>query len=164
MNLNVLKDYLFPRRYYLLHPWKFFHEVKTNLKNARMRVKKGYCWTDVWNIDDWFLTVFPEMLRALAQKCCGHPGFEPFETPEKWMAWLNDMAGRLESCREENYEKLNEYYDDYMKQFDNWQLNQPSTEIDKKYFARERELAEEAQNRLEDTMAEIMKNLHLLWD
>jgi len=33
MGLNVLKDYPYSKKYYLLHPWKFFKHTYCNIKD-----------------------------------------------------------------------------------------------------------------------------------
>ena len=178
MSFNVLKDFPYSKRYYLTHPWKWFEEIWLNLRAAYQRVTKGYCYTDVWNMDDWFLTIFPNMLRELADKHCAYPGVEPFETPEKWEAWLRDMASKLEYCGRD-IDEDNEYYEAYFKSYDMRAIMTPSTdqiisiptvseeerkELFKKYSARSQELTNEEQKVLEETMAELGRHFRNLWD
>jgi len=159
MSMNVLWDFPYPTKYYLTHPLKFFKHLRINIRDARMRMRKGYCLSDVWNMDLWFLDVFPPMLRDLAEKGQAYPGPETdFDTPEKWHDWLNSVADRLEECKEDNYEKKNEYYKDF------YSSNFKDKELTKKYIQRDQELAEEAHQKLKDTMAEIAQNFYMLWD
>lgn len=164
--VNVLTDFPYSKRYYLTHPWKFFKDCYLNIKYAKQRICRGWCWVDMIDMNDYLMEIIPDMLRCMARDSWGYPGREPFETPEKWSAWLYYIAGELEECKEENYEKRNEYYEEYMKQFEdpNRNINSPQTELDKKYFAREKELYEEAVKRRTKALTEAIKFWDYLWD
>lgn len=47
----------------------FFRKLKYGFQRAR----RGYCDKDLWEIDTWFLTLLPRMLRQLAQDANGYP-------------------------------------------------------------------------------------------
>lgn len=162
--MNVINDFPFRFSYYLCHPWIFFRHLHANLRDAHWRIKYGWAPRDVWNWDNWFLNVAPAMFKYLAENSSGYPGREPFETSEKWTTWLKEMAEKLENCREENYEKENEYYAEYMKQFENYDFNKENKELDEKYFAREHEIFEDVQKQLKECMTEISEYFFLLWD
>ena len=178
MGLNVFKDYRgYSRRWMITHPWLYFKHGYYNLKAAWQRATRGYASRDVWSMCDYFLEIFPAMLRDLAKNCNGYPGVVPFDTPEKWENWLREMADKLEWCREDKWEKDNEYEEEYMKQFDddswqNWQRDEhgnlvykhTQTEIDKLYFARLKELSDKAHQQLQDTLSEISRYFFCLWD
>ena len=162
--MNVLTDFPYSKRYYLTHPRKFFKDCYYNIKYAKQRICRGWCWTDMINMNDYLIDVMIDMLRCMARDSNGYPGHEPFETPAKWNSWLYYIAGELEECKEENYEKRNEYYENYMKRLENWSVNKELTDEDRKYFAREKELAEEARERRTKALAEIAKYFDYLWD
>ena len=176
--LNVLRQFSYSKRWYLTHPWLFFKDCWINLKNAKMRIVRGWCWSDLWDMFDYLLGLLPDMLKTLAARSMGYPGIEPFETPEKWSAWLYYIANELEESKEEVYEKHNEYYDEYMKSLDNWEYKiivdengnrtrkiiDRNEELSKKYFAREVELASDAQKRIEKCFVELGKHFQSLWD
>ena len=163
---NVLKNFPYSKRYYITHPHKFISECWTNLTNAWMRITRGWSYQDLWNMSDYLLDITIDMLHNLARDGHGYPGVAPFEEPGKWISWLYYIAGELEESKEENYEQRNEYYDEYMKKFDdpNWNINSPQTELDKKYFARKKELAEEARERRTKALMEDIKFWDYLWD
>ena len=177
MDLNVLKDFPYRPRYYITHLWKWFRECWINLKNAWMRATKGYCYTDLWNMDDWFLEVLPRMLRQLAKDHQAYPGQPPFETPEKWERWLIEMAENLEYVASDPDEE-NEYSQAFMDAMDNchkirsetnsitytYELDAAGEELKDKYFKREKELSDTRQEVLKDTMAELGQYLRNLWD
>ena len=177
--LNVLKDYPYSKRYYLTHPWKFFKDMWINFKNGWYRATKGYGYTDLWNIDDWLITILPAMLRELADKHCAYPGVEPFETPEKWEAWLRDMADRIEYLQEDYEEKENEYAELFhivMEQkrkvevageciTTTYTLNDDDfEELRANYFRREHEIAEAKHEAAKKVGLELFTYLHYLWD
>ena len=162
--MNVLTDFPYRFRYYLTHPWRFFRDLRLNLRNAWWRIKYGWAPCDVWNWDSWFLTVAPAMFKYLAENCSSYPGQAPFETPEKWREWLNGIATKLESCREENYEKENEYHEEYIKQFEHYDVENKDKELDKKYFARDREIFEDVEERVKECLNSIGDNFFTLWD
>lgn len=166
MNFEKNSAFSFPfsTRYYLTHPWIWFQDLYEGLKNAHMRVKYGFCWPDIWNYYDWYLRTTPQMLRYLGLHSSGYPGIAPFEEPEKWSSWLLWAADELTACREEVFEKRNEYYEEYMEQFKNWEPNRKVSELDKQYFARERELYEEAAARRTKVLTEVIKFWDYLWD
>lgn len=157
--MNVLKDWAHSRRYYLTHPWKWFKEIGQNLRSAWERATKGYCYSDVWNIDLWLLNILPAMFRDMAASGCGYPGpGTEFDTPEKWRDHLLAMADVLESLQFENYwEDANEYKDEY--------LHSPTrNEVKELFFAREQELYEQRQQLLQDTFLTLAYNLDKYWD
>lgn len=162
--MNVLTDFPYSKIYYLKHPWKFFKECYYNIKYAKQRICRGWCWTDMINMNDYLINVIIGMLRCMARDSSGYPGREPFETPEKWISWLYYIAGELEECKEENYEKRNEYYEDYMKRLDDWITNRELTDEDRKYFDRGKELAAEAVERRTKALSEIVRYWDYLWD
>ena len=170
MNLNVF-NWPYSKHYYLTHPWKWITEFFRNCAHAWHRVKYGWTWEDVWNMDDWLLNVLPPMLRHMAKHGMAYPGCEPFETPEKWHDWLNSLADVLESLQEKNWYSQNEYEEDfhrscplnYNKNF-TWATEPNYKEISKLYFARSRELGEERKKLLAETFTELGKNLNFLWD
>lgn len=164
-------------KYYLTHPWKWFGQLGRNIRAAHMRCTRGWCYSDVWDWDSWFMHTVPEMFRHLADKGNAYPGQEPFETPEKWRDWLHKMADQIESCTEEAQEKNNEYYKDYMKHIMDkyappeedgegnliWP-HQERTELDDKYFNRCKELGQQAQTDIEDVMDQLGKHFYKIWD
>ena len=182
-NLNVFRlIHSRSTRYYLTHPWEWFKDLGYCLRDAYQRITRGYADTDWFNMDSHLLELLPAMLKDLATHSHSYPGHAPFDTPEKWSAWLNEMADNLISCREEEIEKANEYYKEYIESFDfDWDATNKSKdengfytitwaeqpnheEISKLYFARDKELSDAAQQRLEDTLGNLSRYFFDLWD
>lgn len=159
-------------RYYLTHPWEWFKDLKYCLRDAYQRITRGYADTDWFDMDSHLLELLPAMLKELAANSHSYPGHEPFDTPEKWSAWLNEMADTLIGCREEEIEKTNEYYEDYMdlirapqsSELLTWNRPPDQNKIVKLYLAREHELEKAADQRLCDVFLSLGQNLRALWD
>ena len=177
---NVLKFWYRPT-YYLTHPIKFFKELRANLVNAWMRITKGYCYTDVWNLNTWFCLVLPPMLRHMADYGCAYPGTAPFETPEKWHDWLHSMADVIETFEDEDfwYTKKNEFAEEWEKtsqcarsyttdENDNitisYNEDEHYKEIKELYFMRMEEISKERQALVENTLSQFSKYFDMLWD
>lgn len=172
------------KTYYLTHPWKWIHELFINIKAAHMRMHKGYCYTDIWNFDDWFTHVAPSMLRHLADYGSCYPAVEPFETSEKWHNWLYMMAERLEECGRDTLDVLEEK-NEYSQQMHEalqaaqkrWKENHPDEkhthgqdftpeeeELRKKYWEREKEIVKDREQFIQETFTELGKHWDCLWD
>jgi len=158
--------------WYLKRPWEWFKELCWNIRSAHHRIQKGYCDLDWMNFDHWFITIVPQMLRDIADGH-GYPGEEPFDTPEKWSAWLNKMADQLDACNEDN--ENNEYSDEFYKIIDDAakrnnqsiidvEFNEEEKEIKDKWYKRSIELIEERESLFQKTMQELLPHWNRLWD
>ena len=171
--MNLFK---FPMRlrYYLTKPWRFFRELYYSFKYAWQRATKGYSFYDSMDMDDFLLHTIRGMLRDIANGD-SFPGIEPFETYEKWQDYCNSLADVFESLQEENWsDGHNEWQEELDKAFEAQHPNpnltttmdmtkEEADEICKMYFEREKELAEERQKLIEDTFAELGRNLTKMW-
>ena len=162
MGLNVFKDYPYSKKYYLLHPWKFLKHSYYNIRDFIWRGTKGFAPSDTWNLDSWLLQVLPAALKYLAEHSHGWPSNEKFP--------------KFEDCQDCEGNNKNEYYNDYMNQFNDWDnkwkkdehgnlvYKPEQSELDKKYFNRLKELSVEQQTLLEDTFNRLSKILYACWD
>lgn len=165
-NPNSVFTFPYTARYYLTHPWKWFKQCGLNLRSAWLRCTKGWCPWDVWDWDYWFMTVVPQQFRYLAQHGMAYPGREPFETPEKWHEWLNDMADLIETGKEEWQDEHNEYYEKYIEQLTDklGNLAREHTELDDNYFARVKELSAQGDKNIRFALDQIAEHFYSLWD
>lgn len=79
-------------RYYLTHPWKFFKDIWVAWTNFYTRARKGYAWIDLWNFDNYLMTMIPNAIEELAEKSAGAP-FGDFEG-SRWIEfedWQNEL-------------------------------------------------------------------------
>ncbi len=177
MNLSVW-TWPYSTKYYLLHPWKWFSHLFSNIRAAWRRSTKGFCYLDASEFHEWFLAIVPQMLRVIADGE-GFPGYGEFDEFWKWENWLRSVADVFESLQEENWYSLNEYEEDFHRLSEaarksnrdkNGFLNvtyddiPELKEISKKYFKRVQELNETRQKLLEDTFQSFVKNFFMLWD
>lgn len=72
-------------------PWK--------LRRNWQRFRRGWAYSDVWDIDYWFMEMLEPMLRHLKEHHFGNP----FDyTDEEWESRLGEMADHLHLMDEEN--------------------------------------------------------------
>ena len=161
MTMNVWR-FPYSARYYLTHPLKWFQQLWRNCRDTYMRARYGYTYSDIWNWDYWFLAVAVPMLRYLANHSTAYPGYDEFDTPEKWEDWLHHIADLLESGDQEWQDAHNEYYEEYMNEPINF--NAPPSELFHKYAARAKELSDEGEANIIEAFAQIGKNFYALWD
>ena len=161
-------------RYWILHPIKWIKEICGDLRAAYQRAKYGWAPRDTFSFDYWFMEVIPPMLRYLADDSEALGAWydrEPFDTPEKWHAFIRSLADRIESCKEEEQDKRNEYYADYMRELMSdgkmtWNYESDATDskdLHAKYFARSKELWEEADRTIQEALKDMSKYFFALW-
>lgn len=176
--LNVF-EWPYRPRYYLTHPWKWFGQLGRNLRWAYQRIVRGYADIDVCDMDRYLTRIIPPMLRAMADEKVGaYPGCEPYDTWEKWQAWLRQTADTVESLQEDWAETKNEYDDAYFNMlqmskskdergytvihFDN--DNDPEViALKEKWMNRVKELSDQQRQVTHDVFAEIAENFYNLW-
>lgn len=166
------------KRYYLTHPWKWFKDLGRFVKDVCMRARYGFTWSDVWNWDHWFLHTTPNMLRHMALHGSAFPGHPPFDTPERWHDWLNEIADLIETGTEDWQDAHNEYHDEYIEYIhkyysvEKWKdddgnihsLHNTQPEISKKYHARAQELYKQGEANVRRAMTALGEHLYDVWD
>lgn len=73
--------------------WERISIWKEDVICIYQRLRYGYCYRDIWSIDQWFLTVVPNMIHDLRVNSHGYPSF--FEGPEeenirKWVVFWEE--------------------------------------------------------------------------
>ena len=166
-DINAFTCYIPSRslKWNVLHPIKYIKAVCRGFRAAWQRATKGFCDYDLWDLDSWLLQVLPDALDAFVKDNPSYPAWGEMDTFEKWQNFLKNIASDLRDCADIDGNSHNEYYEEYIKKFDdpNWNINSPSTELDKKYFARCKEIAEEQQIKMENAFARLAKWLHAIW-
>ena len=147
------------KRYLLTHPWKWFKYAWCSVRDAWRRSVYGWTYGDVWGWDNWFLHTAPSMLRYLADYGNAYPGRAPFETPERWHDWLNEMADLLDTGREDWQDEHNEYYEEYINN-----VTTASDELRDLYLKRARELAKQGENNVRRAMMLLGEHFYSLGD
>lgn len=155
-------------RYYLRHPFEWIKMKCRQIKWAYQRVRYGWCESDTWDIDSWFLKVFPNMLNHYADETHSYPGTEEYPTYESWRDKLYEVAAAIKGYNETEWDSKNEYYNEYYEELRNWQVNdiitRGPTPAYYKYRARDEELAAEAYEKFKDAMIWVIEHFHSLWD
>lgn len=157
-----------PKRYYFTHPKTFFKDVIWNVKNMQQRMNYGFSASDVFDFNDWFLTVIPNALRYLSENRLAYPGREPYDTEEKWENHLNYLADEIEACKDNSKEYVNQY----QKEFDDWMKTNPNEReetfqdkiIKRKYMDREIEITSQKAQRLKNALSQLADDMPFLWD
>lgn len=101
MNLN-----LFTRPPYRW--WQFkknFLYILGTIKCMRQRITKGYCFRDVWNLGDFYITLFSNSIKDLADTTNSFP--LDFRYYQDWINYLNIMSTHFKKAQEINDEIYN---------------------------------------------------------
>lgn len=86
-----------------------------DIECAWQRASKGYCFRDLWSINDWFIDVFPKMLLDFKNNLHGHPhGL----TEEEWNNIIDRIIFCLNEYDEEKCSYKNKYKDTFPLEFD----------------------------------------------
>ncbi|WP_044917220.1 hypothetical protein [Butyrivibrio sp. WCE2006] len=113
------------------NPKEKFKRWRRNIRFAYQRIKYGYCDSDVWSIDLWFLNVMPEMLQHLKDTTHSYPCFQGSishalcenvmseetdnEGVKQWEATLSEMIFLLNEANEDTCTRENKYQEEYDK-------------------------------------------------
>ena len=172
--MNVLKYFPYRWRHYITHPWEFFEDCWLNVKAAYQRITRGFAYRDLFSIDNWFLDIFPEMLKEFRENLHSFPGDSEFPTFESWTAYLKEMETHFRNANENQTVQINEFEKEYMsyptdfKKCENSCLleyvNYAPEDIGKKWFAREMEINAWREEELKKAMKMLMNCFHCLWD
>ena len=95
----------YKKSYYLTHPFLFIKELWIGARNAWHRMRYGFAWIDLWNMDTYLGKLVPSMLRELAVRSCGTPydiKEEEYKAYLTALARLFELTGIYEFC--EDYE------------------------------------------------------------
>ena len=180
-NKNVLTDFPFRPRYYLLHPWKFVRACWHNLQNAWFRVTRGIAPVDLWSFDTHLENIIPYGLRWLAENSHGWPQSEEFPEFKDWANYLYDLADKWDYAFKDwiEYSKENEYYKEYqtiMKKCSkhekgedglssHWIEKTPEyTAIYEKYRARDEQIIQKYKDLQHECFVLTEHIWHSLWD
>lgn len=88
--------------------WKI-KNIFPSIRRFFQRGRNGYCRSDVWDIDAWFLKIIPHMLGDLIEHGMSYPGRDEADTYEKWIEILRYMKFCFEESSEETCSQKNPY-------------------------------------------------------
>lgn len=169
------------RNVFTLYPysWKYpscwlrnIESFFRGFKYTYQRATKGYCDYDLFSISDWFLEVFPNMLKEFADETYSHP----YDMDEKeWGEYLVEMREHfLNACKEyensspEARKEFDELYKDFSaaEYFKNPELynTKERKEKIKEYYKKVKEYDNYKQEELKKGMDMFQKRFWDLWD
>ena len=164
----------YKKKYLWTHPWELLFHYGRDLKCAFQRAYKGYCFRDLWNVNDWFLELMPRMLTEFKEKSYSYPCY--FNDEEEWEKTLDHMIFCFKEANAETCSQKNEY-DDYKVDFsfvpsgDNITSKlkiEYATEEDKKQsdlsYQRFLELEDYREEKLQEGLSLFTKYFNDLWD
>ena len=152
--------------------WKNIESFFRGFKYTYQRATKGYCDYDLFSISDWFLEVFPNMLKEFADETYSHP----YDMDEKeWGKYLVEMREHfLNACKEyensspEARKEFDELYKDFSaaEYFKNPELynTKERKEKIKEYYKKVKEYDNYKQEELKKGMDMFQKRFWDLWD
>ena len=170
-NRNVFKFYP--------HNWKrpsnWWGNIKDffrSFKFAYQRITKGYCDYDLFSISDWFLEVFPDMIKEFRENTIGYP-YDM--TEEQWMKYLKEMESHFlnayvdyEDSSPEAKKEYDELYGEFstLERFKN-SIEHKDKDREKKvkaYYEKVKEHDKYKQEELKKGMDMFQKRFWDLWD
>ena len=83
---------------------KLFYKIKyawDNFRRRLQRFKRGWAYSDVWNMYCWFMTTLKPMLVHLKNNHMGVP-MEFEKDPDGWAKVLDEMINCLDMMNEDN--------------------------------------------------------------
>lgn len=160
------------KKYLLTHPYEVILHFCRDIHCAWQRATKGYCYRDLWNIDLWFIDVFPRMLKDFKDTSISYP--ITMKSPEEWEDLLSHMIFCFNEANEETCSLKNEknynFNVDFIETEDNTKTIKITfpTEEDKKnselYSAKDRELTKYRQEMLKEGLSLFVEHFQNLWN
>lgn len=162
-NRNVFK--LYP------HNWKrpsnWWDNIKDffrGFKYTYQRATKGYCDYDLFSISDWFLEMFPNMLKEFSDGTYSYP----WDMEEKeWGKYLVEMREHfLNACKdyEDSSPEAKKEHDELYKDFSFEFNSEERKEKVKEYYKKVKEHDDYKQEELKKGMDMFQKRFWDLWD
>lgn len=166
-----------------LNKFKWFRKFN----NFYQRGKKGYCNEDLWDLYDWFTSIFPMMLEDFMQQSHGYPC--PLSPPSdvsdvefwhknqerKWKYEVNKLIWELKeandvTCSQKNEIEYDVNFDFEKEKNQNWhklKIVYPTKEDEEKsklHTIREKEIAQYKKEHFEKALKQFEKIARDLWD
>ena len=161
-------------------PWHIIYNIKSlirNIKFAIERIKYGYCWYDLMDIDNWFSQIFPMMLENMIANSSGWHNLEGWENrtdeenKQEWHNLLRRMYRGFEAQLVQ-YSDVNNKYAKFLREKLSQDDLENMTKDEKIQYAIKKSNYNEAkrnfEKRKEEALHESMilfeKYYHCLWE
>lgn len=102
MNSSVFKKISYLPWRYPLNWHKNIALFFRRFKWAYQRATRGFANCDIWDLDSYYLDLFHDSLKYLADNHWGWPGNEDFPEDEDWTKYLKEMAQLFYQAEEAN--------------------------------------------------------------
>ncbi len=164
--MGILTRNGYSLKYNLTHPHEVIMHFFRDIHCAWQRATKGYCYRDLWNIDDWFLQIMPQMLVEHNKNRHGYPNGL---TDEQWNDIILEMADCFKNADEETTDFVNPYEKEYLAtlsfDIDTCELNcSASEELENSYRKYQDEEEAYLKQNLEKGFELFVKHFRSLWD
>ena len=136
--------------------WRNIPYLWLGIKSFYLRGKNGWSPYDTWNMDNYLLTILPEMLDYLANNIHGYPsdiiieGESDEDNFNRWQNYLRITANYLRESDEDKCSKNKE-----LEQYERYT---------QEYWDKYKEINEYRQECLEKALEAIKLNFWNLWD
>lgn len=149
------------------HWWQIFKIIRYYFETLQciwQRATKGYCFRDIWDLDEYLLYILHHTINNLADTTHGYPG--NFRAPTDWELYLKEMAQHFHNSSEytNDVEEAKNIYKDWLynvKGFNNFKVDNIQKE---KYRQREKEIYQWRQSELEKGFKMLQERFRDLWD
>ena len=88
---------IFKQRYVYRNPLRNIKDFLRRFKYAYQRITKGYCDTDLWNLDYYLICLLSEALKELSETTYSYP---MNLTEEEWRQKLLEMSNHFSNISE----------------------------------------------------------------
>lgn len=118
--MSIFTKSSYSKKYLLTHPWCILRHLKEDIVCAWQRASKGYCYRDLWEINNWFLDIMSRMITEFKETTHGYP--LDFKDLKEWKNELGQLSFLLKSAHgETSLEAKNirrKALEKFMKNFD----------------------------------------------
>ena len=126
------------------------------------RITKGYCESDLFDLDEHLLDLLSAMIRDLRDSLHSYP--DEYGS-EGWKDYLTEMANHFEMAHAWFDEEPDIYKNEYTEEFRKMtRMNPKFPDIREKYLNREREIQKTKDEELKQGLEMLRKEFHHLWD
>lgn len=142
--------------------WKNIPFMIRAFRRMYDRITKGYCESDLFDLDEHLLDLLSAMIRDLRDNLHSYPDEYGFEG---WKDYLTEMANHFEMAHAWFDEEPDIYKNKYTEEFrEMTRMNPKFPDIREKYLNREREIQKIKDEELRQGLEMLRKEFHHLWD
>lgn len=160
-------------------PWHIIYNIGClirNIKFAIERIKYGYCWYDLMDMDDWFSQIFPMMLEDMIAHGDWHAldGWQDRTDDENQQAWHELLRKMYKGFEAQlvDYSEVDHKYAKFLREKPSPDDIEHMTKDEKiqyaikksNYSEAERNFEKRKEESLHESMVLFEKYYHCLWE